>query len=248
MPVGQYIQRRRITRAAILLRLTNLTISAISEKLLYDSQQTFTREFKKNTGYTPLQYRKEKKWTFKNQTGSRTINKELPAPVIELLKEKPFHGKCIISQEKIPYSATRTSNKWRMIENQLSKEKSELFISNDIINGNDANNTFFINSVIWTSEETSEFSATMSGGLYAVFSFKGQIEDYSHHINNIYLNVLPYYALQKKNTFDLEIISTCSNGDFKFKYYLPIECDSSDFPLNNAYSFPSFSEKPKIMF
>ncbi|HHO4621935.1 TPA: helix-turn-helix transcriptional regulator [Escherichia coli] len=45
--LGKYIQLRRITRAAILLRFTNLNILDISERLFYDSQQTFTREFKK---------------------------------------------------------------------------------------------------------------------------------------------------------------------------------------------------------
>ena len=45
--VGKYIQLRRITRAATLLRFTNLSISNISARLLYDSQQTFTRDFKK---------------------------------------------------------------------------------------------------------------------------------------------------------------------------------------------------------
>ncbi|HDH7263456.1 TPA: helix-turn-helix transcriptional regulator, partial [Escherichia coli] len=56
--LGEYIQLRRVTRAAVLLRLTKLSINSVSERLLYDSQQTFTREFKKHTGYTPLQYRK----------------------------------------------------------------------------------------------------------------------------------------------------------------------------------------------
>ncbi len=39
MPVGKYIQRRRVSRAAVLLRLTNLPLVTISEKLCYDSQQ-----------------------------------------------------------------------------------------------------------------------------------------------------------------------------------------------------------------
>lgn len=47
LPVGKYIQRRRITRAATYLRLTSLPVSIISDKLCYDSQQTFSREFKK---------------------------------------------------------------------------------------------------------------------------------------------------------------------------------------------------------
>ncbi|HFL8540225.1 TPA: helix-turn-helix transcriptional regulator, partial [Escherichia coli] len=71
LPVGKYIQRRRITRAATYLRLTSLPVSVISDKLCYDSQQTFSREFKKNSGYTPFQYRKNKLWMFKYQTGCR---------------------------------------------------------------------------------------------------------------------------------------------------------------------------------
>ena len=73
IPVGKYIQMRRITRAAVLLRFTNLSIADISERLFYDSQQTFTREFKKNSGYTPLQYRKSKLWSFKNMLSCKKI-------------------------------------------------------------------------------------------------------------------------------------------------------------------------------
>ncbi|MFL4364396.1 helix-turn-helix domain-containing protein, partial [Escherichia coli] len=71
LSIGKYIQQRRVTRAAIYLQLTNLPIDIISGRLCYDSQQTFSREFKKKSGYTPLQYRKYKVWTFKYQTGYR---------------------------------------------------------------------------------------------------------------------------------------------------------------------------------
>ncbi|EEW0736044.1 TPA: helix-turn-helix transcriptional regulator [Escherichia coli] len=92
IPVGKYIQRRRGTRAAVLLRLTNLSLVTISEKLCYDSQQTFTREFKKHTGFTPLQYRKDKIWTFKNQTGHRHLDLMFPIPELRRLEEKEFFG------------------------------------------------------------------------------------------------------------------------------------------------------------
>ncbi|HEN3635428.1 TPA: helix-turn-helix domain-containing protein, partial [Yersinia enterocolitica] len=69
--IGKYIQLRRITRAAALLRLSSLPISSISAKLCYDSQQTFTREFKKNTDYTPLQYRNNMVSDFQNMLGYR---------------------------------------------------------------------------------------------------------------------------------------------------------------------------------
>ncbi|HDV2028362.1 TPA: helix-turn-helix domain-containing protein, partial [Escherichia coli] len=63
VPIGRYIQLRRVSRAAVLLRLTSLSLASIAGKLCYDSQQTFTREFKKNSGFTPLQYRNSNLWT-----------------------------------------------------------------------------------------------------------------------------------------------------------------------------------------
>nr|WP_050553072.1 helix-turn-helix transcriptional regulator [Escherichia coli] len=47
MAVGRYIQLRRVSRAAVFLRLTGLSLSEIAERLFYDSPQTFFREFKK---------------------------------------------------------------------------------------------------------------------------------------------------------------------------------------------------------
>ncbi|WP_425388775.1 helix-turn-helix transcriptional regulator [Escherichia coli] len=59
MPLGKYIRSRRICRSALLLRLTTLPLSEISNRLFYDSQQSFQREFKKSIGITPLSYRKK---------------------------------------------------------------------------------------------------------------------------------------------------------------------------------------------
>lgn len=98
--VGKYIQLRRITRAATLLRFTNLSISNISARLLYDSQQTFTREFKKNSGFTPLQYRKSKVWAFENMTGCREANNYIPTPEIRYLEQKKSSGRRFFIKKK----------------------------------------------------------------------------------------------------------------------------------------------------
>ncbi|HFP1902677.1 TPA: helix-turn-helix transcriptional regulator, partial [Escherichia coli] len=112
IPIGKYIQRRRVTRAALLLRLTSLTITLISEKLCYDSQQTFTREFRKHTGYTPLQYRKSEVWTFKNQTGHREVQALLPAPQVTVLPQVFFSGVSINYPGKIPHTYENAKKKW----------------------------------------------------------------------------------------------------------------------------------------
>ncbi len=222
MPVGQYIQRRRISRAALFLRLTNFTIISISERLFYDSQQTFNREFKKNTGFTPLQYRKNKLWTFKHQTGPKNIKSKSPAPELRYLPEYVFYGTPVLSKCKIPYSATSTKQKWDMVKSQVSQKKT-CIISNDIIQGSIPDNEFFINSIIWGTDKNSDTKISIAHGVYAHFTYKGQIDDYVCYINNIYLNTLSFYSLQRKNILDLEVISRATGDDFYFEYFLPIE-------------------------
>ncbi|EGO9689671.1 helix-turn-helix transcriptional regulator, partial [Escherichia coli] len=137
IPIGRYIQRRRITRAALLLRLTSLTITLISEKLCYDSQQTFTREFRKHTGYTPLQYRKSKVWTFKNQTGHREVQALLPVPLVTFLPQVFFSGKSINYLGKIPHTYENAKKKWDLVNSILLKE-TKVYTTNIISHGRNA--------------------------------------------------------------------------------------------------------------
>lgn len=61
--------------------------------------------------------------------------------------------------------------------------------------------------------------------IYANFTYKGNVNDYVCYVNNLYLNVLPFYGLQTRSGYDLEIISTQPNGEYYFEYYLPIYKD-----------------------
>ncbi|EIX1199025.1 helix-turn-helix domain-containing protein [Escherichia coli] len=222
MPVGKYIQRRRVSRAAVLLRLTNLPLVTISEKLCYDSQQTFTREFKKHTGYTPLRYRKDKVWTFKNQTGHRHLDTLFPIPELRRLENKDFWGTPVNFKGKIPYTVENSQQKWNMVNSLFSRCDEPLFISNTITKENRINDNFIITSIFWAKKEHSSTQGTIGGGLFAYFFFHGSIKDYIFHMNNIYMNVLPYYGLQKRSTYDLEIITRNTDGSFCFEYYLPV--------------------------
>lgn len=230
MPIGKYIQRRRVTRAALLLRLTRLTITLISEKLCYDSQQTFTREFKKHTGYTPLQYRKSEVWTFKNQTGHREIQTLLSVPQVMLLPEMFFSGKTIVYTGKIPYTYENAKKKWSLV-NSMLLSKTKLYISNTILSGRKSSNEFNIKSIICNSGELSKTERNIDENLYAHFTYKGSINDYVCYVNNLYLNVLPFYGLQRRHGYDLEIISSQPSGEYYFEYYLPICADTCCIPF-----------------
>ena len=54
-----YIQSKRVERAQLLLHTTNDSIKAISEKVGFDNFSYFSKVFKKITGKTPANYKKE---------------------------------------------------------------------------------------------------------------------------------------------------------------------------------------------
>ncbi|WP_407905193.1 helix-turn-helix domain-containing protein [Escherichia coli] len=240
MPVGKYIQCRRVSRAAVLLRLTKLPLITISEKLCYDSQQTFIREFKKHTGNTPVQYRKDKIWTFKNQTRYRHLDTLFQVPELRRLENRFFFGTPVYFKEKPPYTAKNHQQKWDVVKSLFSRSDEPLFISNNISKENKFNDNFIINSIFWTKKEHSSLHGKIDEGLFAHFIYHGSIKDYISHINNIYMNVLPYYGLQKRKTYDLEVITRNTDGNFYFEYYLPVNDNNiSIHPDIHDVTYPS---------
>ncbi|CAM3411706.1 AraC family transcriptional regulator [Rouxiella silvae] len=60
--LGTYTRQRRLTMAATELRLTQNSVLRIADKYQFDSQQTFTRTFKKQFNTTPAVYRRMESW------------------------------------------------------------------------------------------------------------------------------------------------------------------------------------------
>lgn len=60
--IGAYIRARRLSKAAVALRLTSRPILDIALQYRFDSQQTFTRAFKKQFNQTPAWYRRASEW------------------------------------------------------------------------------------------------------------------------------------------------------------------------------------------
>ncbi|MBJ3813526.1 MDR efflux pump AcrAB transcriptional activator RobA [Shimwellia pseudoproteus] len=60
--IGAYIRARRLSKSAVALRLTARPILDIALQYRFDSQQTFTRAFKKQFAQTPALYRRSPDW------------------------------------------------------------------------------------------------------------------------------------------------------------------------------------------
>lgn len=61
---GEYIRKRKLTRAAVILRMTTTGVAEIAHRLHYSSHQNFIRAFRTHFGITPGQYRSQKEISF----------------------------------------------------------------------------------------------------------------------------------------------------------------------------------------
>lgn len=64
MTPGEYLSRRRMTRAAVLLRATSLPVTEIATLLCHSNNQNFARAFRRFSGKSPTEYRNSEAWDF----------------------------------------------------------------------------------------------------------------------------------------------------------------------------------------
>ena len=102
--IGAYIRARRLSKAAVALRLTSRPILDIALQYRFDSQQTFTRAFKKQFAQTPAWYRRSSDWnSFGIRPPIRLDNEAQPEPAFVTLPETVLVGQtqnytCILEQ------------------------------------------------------------------------------------------------------------------------------------------------------
>jgi len=91
--IGAYIRARRLSKAAVALRLTSRPILDIALQYRFDSQQTFTRAFKKQFTQTPAWYRRASEWnSFGIRPPIRLDDSTLPEPTFVTLPETLLVG------------------------------------------------------------------------------------------------------------------------------------------------------------
>ncbi|PIJ50276.1 MDR efflux pump AcrAB transcriptional activator RobA [Erwinia sp. OLTSP20] len=91
--IGAYIRARRLSKAAVALRLTSRPILDIALQYRFDSQQTFTRAFKKQFNQTPAWYRRASDWnSFGLRPPIQLGEVKLPEPVYVTLPEIQLIG------------------------------------------------------------------------------------------------------------------------------------------------------------
>lgn len=64
--LGDYLLRRRMSRVAMLLRMTGLSVSELAAMFHFYSSQNLSRAFKTFSGVTPTKYRTQNEWLMEN--------------------------------------------------------------------------------------------------------------------------------------------------------------------------------------
>ncbi|MDR9891418.1 helix-turn-helix domain-containing protein [Pseudenterobacter timonensis] len=233
MPLGQYLRNKRIMRAATLLRLTNTPIIEIAYSLHFDSQQTFTREFKKLTKHTPLAYRKAKVW-YLDIYKTPQLPFSLPPlkPSLCTLPGEAIAGYKIHYDEPIPCPRIMSEYRWDNIVRFKQRQQQDIWLLTEFCPSVRTQHAMSISTAIGILSEddqaTTEYEYPQ--GLYAVFSFSGTRDEYHRHIKNIYYSSLPYWGYNRRQGPDVECfyhIDSTNEGLICCDTFIPVVLNES---------------------
>ncbi|ATM97255.1 putative right origin-binding protein [Yersinia frederiksenii] len=213
--IGAYIRARRLSKAAVALRLTSRPILDIALQYRFDSQQTFTRAFKKQFAQTPALYRRAEDW---NSAGIcppiRLGSYTLPQPEFITLPEQHLVGltqsySCTLEQISTHRTELRT-HFWQQYlggadqvppvlyglhhsrPNQEKDDEQEVFYTTAIEPQHVPGNVQEGQPII------------LQGGEYVQFSYDGPLEGLQDFILTLYGTCLPQLELTRRSGYDIE--------------------------------------------
>lgn len=219
--IGYYLHKRRMARAACVLRLTNLSIKDVALLFNYSSDSNFTRAFRVFFGSTPIEYRNKKTWD---------INKlQIPLSIDEPERVSStvfFNESLIIEGEQVHYDAEYQNVNDRSFVRKF-KDKIKLGVStrpdgiwlsisfNIKRKLHEARNGFIgVDAIIESTNKTS--SKTMRPGEYSTIKFIGNWDEYVIFSRMAYIE---YLSVKEKPYID----SSCY-----IKFRKPVNKDEVD--------------------
>ncbi|EFC9349394.1 helix-turn-helix transcriptional regulator, partial [Escherichia coli] len=186
MSLYSYLLRRRMTFAATLLKLTNISITEIAYTLHYSSHQNFCRAFKKYTSRTPSEYRKEDFWDFSIMQWSLIYQRVKQSTyTITRIKEQYFTGDEFIVMDNLHQGGGENlcnNIKW-LVESFWAKNRKDVVflfdmkdkLSRALINVKNFNESdVYIKLKVGTLNlESSEENVIIPEGNYLIYFFSG---------------------------------------------------------------------------
>ncbi|WP_370619548.1 helix-turn-helix domain-containing protein [Citrobacter meridianamericanus] len=195
---GEYLFRRRMTRAAVMLRVTSLQISDIASFFHYHSGQNFSRAFRRFSGSTPTTYRKKEVWDTRILqhpllceeiiSHSKIVNLEFPLGIWG-------SRKCMESR----YDSMNDNNYLTMLRNQMRSQTTngsqQLLV---LCRSTDIGNTYahrkgvvMVETIVGRlSLPDEKADGIIPSGRYIQYEFNGAWDEFSIFSRTVYLKSL----------------------------------------------------------
>ncbi|MBI6549055.1 MDR efflux pump AcrAB transcriptional activator RobA [Xenorhabdus lircayensis] len=243
--IGSYIRARRLSKAAVALRLTSRPILDIALQYRFDSQQTFTRAFKKQFDRTPASYRRSEEWCAKGICPPILLDsKPLPAHKYVTLEDKPLIGTehtCSYMLEQ--WSAACKDMRHNFWINYLRNAEVlpprlyGLHHTTLSMEHEDEQTVFYTTAIEpeYATFDTKDSSPViLPGGDYISFSYFGDKEQLQDFLFTIYGVCLPTLNITRRKGYDVEryyltnldwknLEDESQNHIVEFEYLIPIE-------------------------
>ncbi|CAM7619965.1 AraC family transcriptional regulator [Klebsiella quasipneumoniae subsp. quasipneumoniae] len=234
LPIGQYIRLRRLTIAAVSLRLTRQPIAAIAWQLSYDSPQTFSREFKKRFSLSPREYRCAAHWdTAKLLKKFPTDDESLPLARICSLPERVYYGYTMKYELRLSDMVLQSTGKTAIrqkVDRFFAAGGGSLSILSDYAAASQNELNVEVNAFVGCHEARKPSSAlTTRSGLYVGVEFYGSWSRYARLSSDLYLERLPTLGVSRRDGHDIECFMTrhAEGGEaeekrYHVRYFIPV--------------------------
>lgn len=214
--VGSYIRARRLSKAAVALRLTSRPILDVALQYRFDSQQTFTRAFKKQFFQTPAFYRRADTWSAVGICPPINLSGSNVVPVEYVIKEE----KQLIG---ITQSYTCTLEQLFQSRTEIRLQFWHQYLSNQSIDippvlyglnhyrpskeKDDEQEVFYTTAIEpqHASQGIEGHAITLRGGEYALFHYNGHPDGLQQFVMTLYGTCLPLLKLTRRKGYDIEI-------------------------------------------
>ncbi|MEI7374951.1 MDR efflux pump AcrAB transcriptional activator RobA [Dickeya chrysanthemi] len=213
--IGSYIRARRLTKAAVALCLTSRPILDIALQYRFDSQQTFTRAFKKQFAQTPASYRRADDWnTVGIHPPIRLGAFTMPQPQFITMPETQLVGltqSYTCNLEEITCFRTEIRiHFWRQYLGEVKQIPPVLYglhHSRPSTEKDDEHEVLYTTALephhVPEGVHPGE-PVTFPGGDYALFIYEGPTDNLQDFIITLYDTCLPTYKLTRRKGFDAE--------------------------------------------
>lgn len=222
MSVGDYIRRRRLTRAAILVRLTGYPLRNIAISVGFDSQPSFNREFRKKFGCSPGIYRNSAGWDLSLLTPvvetneTRTVQYSMEKCVREW---RALRAQKFISEGHIPM--THESWHYAHVLDTIFSAAREKTGEVTVVSGTKPVNTGY-HIITYLVCDEGETTLSFGGRKYFKFKFRTSRKKHLQNICSLYMYVLTNKKYMPANDVHAEIFSY-REGELWCELFIPLQ-------------------------